>query len=680
MKESQRAMKKDKHERKLYAADFETTVEDDITKQTETEVWSAAICEVTERPEPADVTVYNNIYEFIDHLERLEDESIVFFHNMKFDLSFLLVELNRQGFVPAYDPLDPKHYMTDKQQKFTQYSYKVSISNMGQWYSCRITFIDKTIEIRDSLKKMPFDLRTIGKSFATKYQKTTMEYASSNHKAFGYISDEEMEYIVNDVLVLAEAIYIVWHKFNMKGLTIGSDCLKEFKKLNPNFDTLFPDMTQIDLSEHGGPKMTAYEYCVKAYSGGWCWKNPVADEKVFYADKQYSDNIKAKLDKMCLSETNLTKVKHMLVVDVNSLYPSVMIDSNMTEGYPVGRPVYSPGEPTRHEEQTEAIFRRFKCRFRIKKGYLPFLHIRGVAGYDANECQVTSEDAIGDDNLREYIMTQVEWELFKKHYEVFDYEPIDYIKFHKIKGVFDSYINKYKDMKIQASKEGNKAMRQIAKLFLNNLYGKLSTSTCSSYKTVYFEDDTLKFESHTEYAKDPVYIPAGAYVTAYARRFTITAGQLNYFEGEDKGVMYSDTDSLHIVGLNPGELKGITFDDTEFLCWACEESSVALATYAKQKTYIEVSTEEDFKTVTDKEGNEDIVFIIKAAGLGNNGKEYFKYCLDLYEDETDENGEIVNPKMYLEYFRSGLTLANVNLKTKQIKGGILLTPGDFKIN
>lgn len=679
MKENRKAMKKDKNKRKLYVADFETTVDKDPSNQTETEVWSAAICEVLKRPEPQDVTVYNNIFQFVEHIEKLDDESIVFFHNAKFDLSFLLNELNREGYVQAFDPMDPTHYMQDKQQKKAQYSYKLSISNMGQWYGCRITFVDKTIEIRDSLKKLPFDLRTIGKSFATKYQKTEMEYDAPYHKAFGYISDEEMEYIKNDVLVLSEALYIIWYDFKMTGVTIGSDCLKEFKDLTFGYNTLFPDMTKINLKDSGGPDINVYEYCVKAYSGGWCWKNPVADKKVFYADKNYSDEIKAKLDNMYMNESTLTKVKHMLVVDVNSLYPSVMIDSDKTEGYPVGKPTYATGEPTKHEEDNMAIFRRFKCRFILKKGKLPFLHIRNTPGYDANECLTSSVDAIGNDELREYTMTQPEWELFNKHYELIDYEPIDYLVFARLKGIFDIYINKYRDMKIKASKEGNKAMRQIAKLFLNNLYGKLATSTCSSYKTIYFEDDVMKFESHTEYAKDPVYIPAGAYVTAYARRFTISAGQLNYFEGQNKGVMYSDTDSLHIVDMTPDELQGIPFDDTAFLCWACEESSVALATYAKQKTYIEVSTEEDFKTVTDKNGNEDIAFIIKAAGLGKAGKEYFKECLDLTENVV-ENGEIVKAKMFLEYFREGLRLPNVNLKTRQIKGGILLTPGDFKIN
>lgn len=665
-----RKKKKDPFARKLYVADFETTVEEDASQQTETEVWSAAICPVLARPEPSDVTVYNNIILFVDALERLEDEALVFFHNAKFDLSFLLNELNKEGYVPAYDPHNAGHYMPDWKQDFTQYTYKVAVSNMGQWYSCRLRCGDRSIEIRDSHKKLPFDLRTIGKSFHTKYQKLEMEY-SAFHQANGYISQTEMDYIKNDVLVLSEAMHIVWYDYGMTGLTIGADCLKEFRALNPDYEKLFPSMTDFKIHTIDGKDITAYDYCIKGYSGGWCWKNPVADKKVYAADIKYSPEIQAKLDKMYQKASHLTKVKHILVVDVNSLYPSVMIDSDQTEGYPVGNPEYKTGAPLAFEVADKAIFRRFKCRFKLKEGMLPFIHIR-KPDYNHNECLTSSVNAIGEDPIQEYTMTQPEFELFKKHYEILDYKPIDYLVFERRKGIFDSYINKYAKMKIEATKEKNKAKRQIAKLFLNNLYGKLATTTCSSYKTISFVDDVMKFTTHTEYAKDPVYIPAGAYVTAYARRFTITAGQLNYFEGEDMGVMYSDTDSLHIVGLTPDELQGIKFDSTAFLCWACEESSVALATYAKQKTYIEVSTEEDFEEVTDKEGNPDVAFIMKAAGMCSNGKDYFKHCLDL--DNKDDD------KLWLEDFRSGLVLPNVNLKTKQIKGGILLVPSDFKLS
>lgn len=662
----------------MYVADFETTVEENPGEQTETEVWSAAICPIVERPEPKDVTVYNNIDEFIEHLKKLADGTIVFFHNAKFDLSFLIGELHKLGFNRAMSFKKMGHYASDEEMECMTNCYTACISNMGQWYYVRIRFENKTIEIRDSLKKLPFDLRTIGKSFKTKYQKLEMQYENDEnivHKAYGKISDEEMKYIINDVLVLSEAMYIIWYKYEMKGITIGSDCLAEYKKImDKKYKSYFPDMTKIQLPNG----MNGYEYCVKAYSGGWCWKNPVSDNKVYMSDIKYSPELTEKFNRLYRKIEHVQKVKNIVVVDVNSLYPSVM-SSESKSYYPVGKPTYKTGQPKASEEKKYAIIRRFKCRFEIKPGYLPFMHIRDNSAYDANECLTTSDidngryytsrDGVSHDTLKEYTMTQPEWELFCKHYKLKNYEPIDYLLFKKEVGIFDEYIDKYRKMKIEASKSGDKAMRQISKLYLNNLYGKLSSSTNSSYKVIYFNDEVMKFKTYTEYDKDPVYIPAGAYVTAWARSFTITAGQKNYFEGQHKGVMYSDTDSLHLVDLNPDELIGIPFHATDFCKWACEESSCAAATYAKQKTYIEIATEEDFETVKDKEGNDSYNLIIKAAGLGKNGKD--KFVSRLMSEE--------NP-LYLDDFKSGLKIANSNLKAKQIKGGIILVPSDFKLS
>ena len=512
-----------------------------------------------------------------------------------------------------------------------------------------------------------------------------MQYENSEevvHKAFGIISDEELDYIKNDVLVLSEAMFIIWYKYHMQGVTIGADCLQEYKDiLGPEYDILFPSMTEKYLSDFGGPAMTPYAYCLKAYSGGWCWKNPVSDRKLYASTITYPKHLQEKFDKLASKTANVIPVKNIIVVDVNSLYPSVMSSESGTY-YPVGNPVYFAGEPKKSTVRKFAVIRRFKCRFHLKKGYLPFIHIRDDHAYDANECLTTSDidggrfytsrDGVEHDTLREYTMTQPEWELFTEHYNLSDYEPIDFLAFEKRTGIFDDYIAKYREMKIKATETGDKAMRQIAKLFLNNLYGKLATSTNSSYKTIHFEDGTMKFNTITEYEKNPVYIPAGAYVTAWARRFTITAGQKNYFEGKDKGVMYSDTDSLHIVDMNPDELVGVPFHKTDFCKWACEESSCSYAVYAKQKTYIEVATEEDFETVTDKEGNMSYKLIMKAAGLGKEGKNIF---LDrLFLDKTDPR------KLYLDQFRPGLKLSKANLKAKQIQGGIVLVPSEFKLS
>lgn len=674
------AKNKEKKERKLYVADFETTVYSEeqiklLGEQTETEVWSAAICPVMQRPEPEDVDVYNNIYEFIDHLARLEDEAVVFFHNLKFDGSFILDELNREGFIAAMSMTNPDHYALEWEMNMTPFSYSVCISNMGQWYNIKIHFDNKTIEIRDSSKKIPSSLERMGKDFATKYRKLTMEYEGDRHK-FGYISKEEMDYIKNDVLVLSEAMYIIWFEYGMQGLTIAADALQSYKTIltEPVFEDLFPDLTAVELpcdmefydadcNDVVVRHPNAYEYCQRGYAGGWCYQNPMARKKVFLSDEKFANMV----------DGDYVKVKNTIVCDVNSLYPSQMISNE----FPVRVPEFRTGEPNKQEQKQYAIYRRFKCRFKIKKGYLPFIHIRNSAWYRPNEC-LTTTDVFGQryvhgkDTRREFVMTDVEYKLFREHYNVYDYEAIDYLCFEKEAGIFDGYINHYKDMKIQATKEKNKAKRTIAKLFMNSLYGKLSSSTNSSYKTVYFEEDTLKFTTHIEYNKDPISISTGAWITACARNFTIRACQQNYFEGELRGFMYADTDSAHMVDMDADDVQGMKFDSSEFNCWDVEVSKCAAATYAKQKTYIEVATEESFEPVLDKAGNPSYNIIMKAAGLSDNGKNIFQQALLLNPDDKE--------KVYLNDFKPGLQIFNCNLKAKQIKGGVLLTKSDFKLS
>lgn len=691
-----KAKDKKQKERRLYVADFETKVEPDFkmnvielkdekidlvilepNEQEETEVRIATICPVLKRPEPSDAAIYNNIYEFIDHLSGLEDGSIVFFHNAKFDSSFILVELNREGFVQSMSMKRPDHYSSEWELSLSPYSYTLCMSNMGQFYNMKIRFSDRTIEIRDSAKKIPSTLRQIGKDFATKYQKLEMEY-DTGAGAFSEISEDEKNYAINDVLVLSEAMYIIWYDYNMRGLTIAADSLESYKNIitEPVFDGYFPDLTEIELPcqmeffdettqsiIERAPNV--YEYCQRGYAGGWCYQNPICRNKVFLSDKKFSNMVNG----------DYVPVKNIIVADVNSLYPSRMI----TDFFPIGKPQFNLGEPTKKECDDYCVYRRFSCRFRIKKGYLPFIHIRKSPWYHANECLTTtdvfgSRYVKGQDTKREFVMTDVEFQLFKKHYDILNYSPIDYLCFEKIDGetLFGPYINHYREMKIQATKEKNKAKRTISKMFMNSLYGKLSSSCCSSYKTIHFEDDTIKFDTHVEYEKKPIAISTGAWITACARKFTIEACQQNYFEGELRGFMYADTDSAHMVDMDADDVKGMKFDPSEFNCWDVEVSKCGISTYAKQKTYIEVATEESFEPVVDKDGNPRYNIIMKAAGLSQAGKDIFTECLLLDENHKD--------KTYISDFKNGLVIFNCNLKATNIKGGILLKKTDFRLS
>lgn len=74
--------------------------------------------------------------------------------------------------------------------------------------------------------------------------------------------------------------------------------------------------------------------------------------------------------------------------------------------------------------------------------------------------------------------------------------------------------------------ESKDAMRELAKLFLNNLYGKMASNEDSSFKFAYIkEDKSIGFIPIAEANKKAGYIPVGSAITSYARNFTIRAAQ-----------------------------------------------------------------------------------------------------------------------------------------------------------
>lgn len=77
----------------------------------------------------------------------------------------------------------------------------------------------------------------------------------------------------------------------------------------------------------------------------------------------------------------------------------------------------------------------------------------------------------------ELVLTQVDLELIFEQYNVTYIEYVDGYMFKSDIGMFDSYINHWMEMKEEATRTGNKGLRSIAKLLLNNLYGKFGTNT-----------------------------------------------------------------------------------------------------------------------------------------------------------------------------------------------------------
>lgn len=653
---------------KVLVGDFETTV---YENQTSTEVWASALVELyTEN-----VIIFHSIDETFEHFKLLNENLDIYYHNLKFDGAFWLAFLlNRLHLQQAIHPLTEGELPSFYEDKdMPNNTFKYLISDMGAWYSITIKLNNHYIRIKDSLKLLPFSVAKIGKGFKTKHQKLDMEY-----KGFRYagctITDEEKSYIANDVLVVKEALEIMFNEGH-SSLTIGSCCMKEFKSSMSIYDynTLFPDLYEYMLD----PKLYYYDnadaYIRRSYKGGWCY---LVKGKEGYKDRRG------------------------ITADVNSLYPSMM-SSESGNYYPVGKPHFWKGKPPyfitssdfnkNPDEPHYYYFIRIRTRFYLKPNYLPCIQIKGDPHYKPTDWLVTSDiyskqtqqyyDTIADDkgNTRPALvtltLTMTDYELIKEHYVLKDFEILDGCWFNAEIGIFDKYIDKYKTMKMN-----NKgALRELAKLFLNNLYGKLAASKCSSFKYAYLtEEGTVAYIEVEEQNKKAGYIACGSAITSYARNFTIRAAQKNYHGVHERGFIYADTDSIH-CDLEPEEVVGITVHPTNFCCWKLE-STWDEATFIRQKTYAEHIVEEDLEPLPP----EKVRWNIKCAGLPERSKDFFLASMrgwteeewkekepDEWKEMADVEKEFVLKKRYITDFVIGIKIPG-KLLPKTIQGGIVL--------
>ena len=647
-----------------YVGDFETTIFDN---QDYTEVWASALVKIGTE----DVKIHNRIEDTFNYLISLKKNVLVYYHNLKFDGQFWL------SYFLTKTKLKNGYYLNGNTKESVSFyekdampnnSFIYSISHLGQWYSITVKIHNHYIEFRDSLKLLPFSVKKIGESFKTKHQKLTMEYEGVRW-AGCEITDSEKEYIANDVLVVKEALEIMY-KQGHKQMTIGSCCKKEFKSNwkyhNDEFKRLFPDLTLVKLDKEKYGSEDVDEYVRKSYKGGWCYLVKGKEEQIF---------------------------EHGTTADVNSLYPSVMVSESGNK-YPYGLPRFWKGNfiPQDAVREDSFYFIRIKTEFQIKPNMLPCIQIKHSPNYLSTEWLETSDIFTKEVTIKgkhypakrirnkvELTLTEMDFELINKHYDLIDLEILDGCFFKAKVGLFDNYLNKYKDLKMKSVG----ALRELAKLFLNNLYGKFSTSRISSFKYAYLkEDGSVGFKEQTEYNKETFYIPIGTAITSYARNFTIKAAQMNYYGVDKRGFIYADTDSIH-TDLSPEEIKGIEVHETDFLKWKLE-TNWDIGWFVRQKTYIEHVIAKDLKPIDKPYYN------IKCAGMSDECKKFYQISmLDNVDKWIEENKDEYNEMhpVEKEYIKTHRTITDFKrgfysvgkLLPKTIKGGVVLCNTTFEM-
>ena len=266
---------------------------------------------------------------------------------------------------------------------------------------------------------------------------------------------------------------------------------------------------------------------------------------------------------------------------------------------------------------------------------------------------------------------------FIKCYRVEDFEFLDACYFNTEKGIFDRYINKWKNRKIEADKEGNKVKRTTAKLFMNSLYGRFGRNPTNVYKVAEEADDISDLNYIAEEGEDnvPLYIPIASAITSYARCYTVNAANRNY-----DYMAYSDTDSCHLVlpdGIKP---QGMKLHDNELGCWK-QENEAEHSIFIRQKTYLEFSGK-----------GEEAEFDIKACGMpdrskmlltenikGNKPKNGILKVDDKLIKLSNNEQQFFEDDLTVHDFKQGLSVPG-KLLPRLIKGGTILVEVDFTIN
>jgi hypothetical protein len=443
--------------RTVWVADFETTTDPDDCR-----VWGWGACEIYTADTVADVDLGHTLEEFFDTFRRID--AAVYFHNLKFDGSFIMDRLLRMGFTHTF-------YKPRRGQ------FSTMISHMASFYSITVMWDNgKKTEFRDSLKKLPMSVANVAKAFKLPETKGSIDYNAP--RPIGYrMTPDEANYIARDVLIVSLALRQQFSE-GMKKLTVGSDALTEFKelfgtKLFSNMFPILPAMIDDDIRT--------------AYRGGFT-----------YADTRYKGRV----------------IGSGRVYDVNSLYPAVMYD----EILPYGEPELFEGSPPEPTTAYPLHIVSITFTAKLKPGHIPCIQVKGSSMFSQTEYQRNIKDPTT------LMATNVDIALWEDHYDLDILAYNGGYSFHGEQGMFKDFIDKWMEVK----KNSDGGLRAIAKLMLNSLYGKFATNPNITGKYPVMENDVIKLVLGPEETRDPVYTAMGVFITAYARDKTVRAAQEHY--------------------------------------------------------------------------------------------------------------------------------------------------------
>ena len=495
-----------------YMCDFETTAGDEWLIRDNNVARIWAWCSCCISKNPKKFNYGTTLNSFFQWC--FKSNKTLYFHNLAYDGEYIISYLLNNGF------------KFTNEKELNNMEFKTLISEQNAFYTITIKKDDKRIKIFDSLKIIPLSVEKIAEAWNMEQGKGDIDY--TQYRPIGHkLTLKEKQYIKLDVKIVAVALADFIGE-GYKKMTIGSNAFTYFQELisKRSYKNLFP-ILPLDVDND----------IRLAYKGGYVYLNPK------YANQRLKG----------------------ISFDVNSLYPYEMHERVL----PFGLPLYYKGK-YKPSKNYPLYIQKLNCRFILKDGMLPTIQLKNNSSFLPTQYITDSEECV------DLVLTNVDLELFLKHYDVFDIEWLGGYKFHGTKMIFNEYIDHF--MEIKANSTGGK--RQIAKLFLNSLYGKFATNPIKRSKKVVIENGVVHKVLEEPKESKPKYTAMACYITAYARMDTITAAQKNY----DRFI-YADTDSISLVGID--EPDNINIDDKKLGYWK-NEGIFYDSIFLKAKTYIKL--------------------------------------------------------------------------------------------
>lgn len=555
-------------------------------------VWAYAICEVNN---PENVIIGNNLDEFMSWCAERKNRKVLF-HNLRFDAQSILVWLFRNNF---------KH--TILQEDRAAKTFNTLINKKGAYYQIEVIFdrrgksINKVV-FEDSHKLLDMSVEKIAKTFELPFEKLELDY--DEYRPVGHeLTDYEKKYITHDVRIVAEAVKYFYDN-GLDKMTIGRCAMEEYKGATKNFSKFFPEPT--------------YDFDVRqSYRGGFTYASPKFQGKI---------------------------TKGGVALDYNSVYPSVMYD----ELLPHGTPIFFKGK-YEEDRRYPLYIQMIRCQFELKPGKIPTIQIRYGSEYRANEYLTTTN--------KEFVtlcLTNIDLELFFEQYDVYNPEYISGWKFKAARGLFKEYIEKWYQIKIDAKRNNNPGMYEIAKRMLNALYGKFGTVPKVVNKIPGMDEEgRIVYKGEYSKVKSGVYIGMATFITSYARDRIVRAAQKvtdEYNAGRSNiQFIYADTDSLWLESPDHKLPDYFEYDDLALGKFKFE-GEFKRGKWLRQKCYIA-----DFR----KPGEEEYKLKVTVAGMPEGCYKYVNF-------NNFKIGAVYKGKLEPRNVPGGVVLENVDFTIKGI--------------